>query len=127
MSNEVRAMSKGTPVKTIRIAQELLDVIEQALRRTKPAMFEGDDTLTTYILDAIKQRLNHLQRAKKSGKKPKKPESVVQVFKCEECSQNVTYESAGQISRTPCGDCIAICWRCLIYVGPFRPTVTNDE
>jgi hypothetical protein len=63
--------SKGSPRVTIRIKPEMYDriisEIEQVNLRTRSAPYD----LSAFIIKALADKLAHLARSRKSGKKPK--------------------------------------------------------
>ncbi len=71
-------MSKGTPVITLRCAPLFRVLIEKAIKSANKRRRGAPYTLTTWILSACDDKLNHLQRS--SGKRKK----ALKVIACHE-------------------------------------------
>lgn len=62
-------LSKGTQVYSLRIPPELMFEIRDFVQRNYDRQTKGELSVTMFILDAIRERLRKLERAKESGKR----------------------------------------------------------
>jgi hypothetical protein len=56
-------MSKGSQVVTVRIPAELLALMDQAVARSVHARRDGPWTRSSFIVDAIEEKLNKMARS----------------------------------------------------------------
>jgi len=64
-------MSKGSPVITVRVPQEVIDRIERHLERINLRRKEEPYTLRTFISQAIADKIDHVERSLESARKKK--------------------------------------------------------
>ncbi len=64
-------MSKGSPIIPIRIEHALLHCLDTEIAKVNRTRKYEPYTRSSFILAAIKDKLKHLFRSRKTGKKPK--------------------------------------------------------
>lgn len=65
-------MGKGSPRKTLRLADGLLDLVEDAVRRiNRQRKRQEPRTVSSWIVAAVKEKLAHLDRAGRTRKGPR--------------------------------------------------------
>lgn len=62
-------MSKGTRIYSLRIPPELMGQVQDFVQRNFDRYPNGELTVTRFIVDAIRERLGKLERAKRSGRR----------------------------------------------------------
>lgn len=64
-------MSKGTPIVALRLARHIIEEIDRQCEASVQVRLEGPHTRTSWILEAIRQKLSHQARARKSSQRRK--------------------------------------------------------
>jgi len=59
-------MAKGTPVVPVRISDEVMLRVEQAIRSRNARAFDEPWTVSDFIRKAIKDKLDHMERSRRS-------------------------------------------------------------
>lgn len=62
-------MSKGTRIYSLRIPPELMAQVYDFVARNLDRDKKGELTVSKFIVDAVRERLGKLERAKRSGQK----------------------------------------------------------
>lgn len=114
-------MSKGTPRTTIRIPPELEAQLMAEIERSETTRFDGPWNLTSIILAGVKEKLRHLRAGRKEGGRKKREKTKGSHFYCEQCTEGLSNTDSGSVTLCPDGTFVAVCWLCLLQVGPFRP------
>jgi hypothetical protein len=114
-------MSKGTPRVTLRVPEELRSALQEVIDRSELFRAAGAWDTTSLILQAVKDKLNHMERSRRSRRKSKLTSTLERKVICENCSLQFLAEEPGSITICPDGSRVAVCWDCLIRVGPFAP------
>jgi membrane protease subunit (stomatin/prohibitin family) len=107
----------GSPRQTVRIEPALLAEIETVVERSIDKRFAGPWTISSLIVQALKEKLDHLKRSSRSKRKRQQRDAQQRTWKCEECAALMTLDSAGRIETSPDGSQIACCWSCLSVQG----------
>jgi hypothetical protein len=68
------AMSAGTPIVTFRLPSDVAEEVEAIIRRSVTRRKAEPWTRTAFILSAIREKLDKLERSRKSSRKRKVPE-----------------------------------------------------
>lgn len=93
--------SKGTRITPLRLSDELLDRIHASIASNNGRRREEEYNLTSWIRQAIEERLAKLERSRKGGKRKNAPAAVhcaaQQPAEEEELVQAVIDETTGEI------------------------------
>lgn len=101
-------LSKGTRIYSLRIPPQLMSEVCTFVARNFDRHQKGELTVTTFILDSIRERLRKLERAKESGKRSadRKRGGVIHPVP-EEPSQPVSSIADTELSAGFDGDAVA--------------------
>lgn len=59
-------MAKGTPVVPVRISDEMMMEVEEAIRSRNAVAFDAPWTVSDFIRKAIREKLSHMERSRRS-------------------------------------------------------------
>jgi hypothetical protein len=65
-------MSRGTPVKTLRVPQAIVDRVQAAIDSANDRRFAQPYDWTAWALKAIAEKLAHLERSRNRRRKPRR-------------------------------------------------------
>lgn len=68
-------MSKGSPVIPCRFPADLLAQVDQTIRRSQDTRAGEPWNRTTFILQAVRDKLNHMERSRRPRKRPREHRS----------------------------------------------------
>ena len=62
-------MGKGTQVYSLRIPADLMQEVKDTIDRSHETRAGEPWTITAFILTAIREKLNHMERSRRSGRR----------------------------------------------------------
>ncbi len=106
-------MSAGSPRQTVRIPEDLLQQIVARVERSQEHNTGEPFTVSSLIVKAVVEKLDHYERSRKTKKKRLGTEIRFVNLRCEECSVVITLQNLGRITNQEDGIALAECWECV--------------
>lgn len=80
-------MSKGNPIVKVRVPRDVLAEVNNAIDSHARRSSREPHTMSSWLLDAIKEKLAHIARSKKSSAKRRRSETVAHPLDIPDMSQ----------------------------------------